>query len=31
MIAGRDTTACLLSWMFFEMERNPAVRGKVGV
>ncbi|SPO05308.1 related to cytochrome P450 alkane hydroxylase [Cephalotrichum gorgonifer] len=23
LIAGRDTTACLMSWMFFHLIRNP--------
>ncbi|CAK9111618.1 Cytochrome P450 704C1 (Cytochrome P450 CYPD), partial [Durusdinium trenchii] len=26
IIAGRDTTACLLSWMFFEFATNPEVQ-----
>jgi fatty acid omega-hydroxylase len=29
MIAGRDTTACALSWTMYELCRNPAVLGKV--
>mgnify|MGYP000036765277 CR=1 FL=1 len=23
MIAGRDTTACMLSWFFYELSQNP--------
>lgn len=26
MIAGRDTTACLLSWLFYELAVNPKVQ-----
>ncbi|CAK9005261.1 Cytochrome P450 704C1 (Cytochrome P450 CYPD) [Durusdinium trenchii] len=26
IIAGRDTTACLLSWMFYELTRHPEVQ-----
>lgn len=29
MFAGRDTTAALLSWIFFELSRNPAVFNKL--
>merc|ERR1712217_67765 len=26
MIAGRDTTACLLAWLFYELAVNPEVQ-----
>lgn len=29
IIAGRDTTACLMSWTFYELARNPEVLGKL--
>lgn len=29
IIAGRDTTACLLSWTFYELGRNPEVLSKL--
>jgi len=29
IIAGRDTTACLLSWTFYELARNPEVLAKL--
>eukprot|EP00656_Telonema_subtile_P048962 TRINITY_DN5988_c0_g1_i4.p1 TRINITY_DN5988_c0_g1~~TRINITY_DN5988_c0_g1_i4.p1 ORF type:complete len:118 (+),score=33.45 TRINITY_DN5988_c0_g1_i4:171-524(+) len=29
IIAGRDTTACLLSWTFYELGRNPEVLAKL--
>lgn len=29
MIAGRDTTACALSWAFYELTRHPQVMQKV--
>ncbi|CAE7326622.1 CYP704C1 [Symbiodinium sp. KB8] len=29
IIAGRDTTACLLSWMFYEIARNPDVQKRL--
>lgn len=29
VIAGRDTTACLLSWMFFELSRLPEVQTRL--
>ena len=29
IIAGRDTTACALSWMFVELARNPAVQSRL--
>ena len=28
VIAGRDTTACALSWMFFELTQHPEVLAK---
>lgn len=27
--AGRDTTACLMSWFVYEMNRHPHVLAKV--
>jgi fatty acid omega-hydroxylase len=29
LIAGRDTTACALSWTMYELARHPEVRAKV--
>ncbi|KAK8036066.1 hypothetical protein PG991_002139 [Apiospora marii] len=29
LIAGRDTTACLLSWTFFHLVRNPELIGRL--
>ncbi|CAE7487140.1 CYP704C1 [Symbiodinium natans] len=29
IIAGRDTTACLLSWMFYEISRDPEVQKRL--
>eukprot|EP01083_Nonionella_stella_P121366 364608_1 len=29
VIAGRDTTACVLSWMFYELFRHPDVGDKL--
>jgi len=29
MIAGRDTTACLLSWLFYELAVNPEVQAEL--
>jgi fatty acid omega-hydroxylase len=29
LIAGRDTTACTLSWLFFELTQHPEVLTKV--
>lgn len=29
LIAGRDTTACTLSWLFFELTQHPEVLAKV--
>jgi len=29
IIAGRDTTACLLSWTFYELTRNPDVQSRL--
>eukprot|EP00656_Telonema_subtile_P025656 TRINITY_DN2769_c0_g1_i1.p1 TRINITY_DN2769_c0_g1~~TRINITY_DN2769_c0_g1_i1.p1 ORF type:complete len:561 (+),score=125.12 TRINITY_DN2769_c0_g1_i1:138-1820(+) len=29
IIAGRDTTACMLSWTFYELGRNPEVLTKL--
>mmetsp|Transcript_74783 Transcript_74783/g.134756 ORF Transcript_74783/g.134756 Transcript_74783/m.134756 type:complete len:551 (-) Transcript_74783:119-1771(-) len=29
VIAGRDTTACALSWMFYELAKNPDVQRKL--
>ena len=29
MIAGRDTTACALSWSLFELAKAPAVQAKL--
>jgi len=29
IIAGRDTTACLLSWAFYELTRNPDVQSRL--
>ena len=29
VIAGRDTTACLLSWLLFELSINPQVQEKL--
>ena len=29
MIAGRDTTACALSWTFYELAKNPECMEKV--
>eukprot|EP00656_Telonema_subtile_P025636 TRINITY_DN2767_c0_g1_i3.p1 TRINITY_DN2767_c0_g1~~TRINITY_DN2767_c0_g1_i3.p1 ORF type:complete len:555 (+),score=189.10 TRINITY_DN2767_c0_g1_i3:109-1773(+) len=29
IIAGRDTTACMLSWTFYELARNPEVLAKL--
>ena len=29
MIAGRDTTACALSWTFYELAKNPESMDKV--
>jgi len=29
LVAGRDSTATLLSWVFYELQRNPDVEAKV--
>jgi len=29
IIAARDTTACALSWMFWELARNPEIQAKL--
>jgi len=29
VIAGRDTTACLLTWMFYELATNPEIQHQV--
>lgn len=29
MLAGRDTTACAMSWTFYELTRNPTVVNKI--
>ena len=29
IIAGRDTTACTLSWLFYELSVNPDVQEKL--
>ena len=29
VIAGRDTTACALSWMFLELARNPKIQSRL--
>ena len=29
LLAGRDTTAAALSWMFYELARNPEVKAQV--
>mmetsp|Transcript_45033 Transcript_45033/g.71943 ORF Transcript_45033/g.71943 Transcript_45033/m.71943 type:complete len:565 (-) Transcript_45033:260-1954(-) len=29
IIAGRDTTACVLSWLFYELTQNPRVQVKL--
>ncbi len=29
LIAGRDTTAVLLTWLFYELSQNPAVLERV--
>jgi hypothetical protein len=29
LIAGRDTTACALSWFFYEMALNPDIESQV--
>ena len=29
IIAGRDTTACLLSWTFYELTRNQDVQSRL--
>jgi hypothetical protein len=29
LLAGRDTTACTLSWMFFEISRKPEIVAKL--
>ena len=29
LLAGRDTTACTLSWLFLELSRNPQVVAKL--
>lgn len=29
IIAGRDTTACLLSWTFYELTRNPEIQKRL--
>ena len=29
MIAGRDTTACTLTWLFYELSINPEVQDKL--
>jgi cytochrome P450 len=29
LFAGRDTTAATLSWLFYELARNPEVMGKI--
>ena len=29
LLAGRDTTACALSWTLYELLRHPAVRDRV--
>lgn len=31
IIAARDTTACALSWMFWELARNPEIQAKLCV
>lgn len=31
IIAGRDTTACLLSWMFYELAKNQDVQVAIGL
>ena len=30
IIAGRDTTACTLSWTFYQLSQNPAVQQVMG-
>jgi len=30
LLAGRDTTAALLTWTFFELAKNPHIKAKVG-
>mmetsp|Transcript_10088 Transcript_10088/g.21941 ORF Transcript_10088/g.21941 Transcript_10088/m.21941 type:complete len:577 (-) Transcript_10088:5-1735(-) len=29
ILAGRDTTACALSWLFYELTQNPRVQDKL--
>jgi len=29
MVAGRDTTACALSWLFYELTQHPDVEAKI--
>jgi len=29
LIAGRDTTACTLTWLFYELAKSPQVQEKV--
>ena len=29
LIAGRDTTACLLTWLFYELSQNKEVKNKL--
>ena len=29
VIAGRDTTACTLSWLLYELSQNPEVQVRV--
>ena len=29
LLAGRDTTACTLSWLFYELSRHPEVTKKL--